>query len=178
MKRPVATRQAAQLVEVGGVVKPHGVRGELKVRPHYAASVSLLFVEQVWLAAGANEPRPFRVLAARRANRFVLLGLDGVRDVDAAERLRGARVLVERSSLPELDPGEFYLSDLVGARVEGPSGEIGRVVEVRVHPSVDSLVIARPDGTVVEQPLGEAWLESVDVDGACVRLSTTDGLIG
>lgn len=160
------------------MVKPHGVRGELKVRPHYAASDSLLFVERVWLALGTDEPRPFKVVSARRANRFALVALDGVPDLDAAERLRGARVLVERAALPELDQDEFYLSDLVGARVEGPSGEIGRVVEVRVHPSVDSLVIEKPDGTLVEQPLGDAWLESVDVEGACVRLSTTDGLIG
>ena len=177
MKRPVATRPSTRLIEVGGVVKPHGVRGELKVRPHYAASDTLFLVERVWLAQGADDPRAFDVVSARRANRFVLLGLDGVGDMDAAERLRGARVLVERDALPELEDDEFYLSDLVGARVEGPSGEIGRVVEVRVHPSVDSLVIEKPDGTLVEQPLGEAWLESVDVERACVRLSTTDGLI-
>ncbi len=159
------------------MVKPHGVRGELKVRPHYAPSESLLSVKTVWLALGADEPRPFQVVAARRANRFVLLVLDGVRDMDSAERLRGARVLLDRDSLPAPGQDEFYLADLVGARVEAPSGEIGRVIEVRVHPSVDSLVIERPDGTIVEQPLAEVWLESIDVDGACVRLSTTDGLI-
>lgn len=159
------------------MTKPHGVRGELKVRPHFAGSDSLLAVDEVWLATGTAEPRPFHVVSARRANRFVLLGLEGVADMNAAETLRGARVLVAREQLPELGDDEYYLSDLVGARVEAPSGEVGRVVEVRVHPSVDSLVIQRPDGALVEQPLGDAWVESVDVDAACVRLSTTDGLI-
>lgn len=159
------------------MVKPHGVRGALKVRPHFEGSDSLLSVESVWLAVGQAE-RAYRVVSARRANRFVLLTLEGVGDMDTAESLRGSRVLVSRAELPELAEDEFYLSDLVGARVEAPSGEVGDVVEVRVHPSVDSLVIRTPDGKLLEQPLSEPWLESVDVDGACVRLSTTDGLIG
>lgn len=177
MTPPVTTRQPPKVVEVGGVVKPHGVRGELKVRPHFAGSDSLLSIDEVWLASGVAEARPFRVVSARRANRFVLLRLEGIEDMDAAEELRGARVLVSRDQLPEPGQDEFYLADLVGARVEAPSGEVGTVVEVRVHPSVDSLVIQRKDGTLVEQPLGEPWIESVDVDEACVRLSTTDGLI-
>lgn len=176
MKRPDSARPAQKLVEIGGVVKPHGVRGELKVRPHFAGSDSLLSVEQVWLAL-RTEPRAYQVVSARRANRFVLLRLEGVDDMDAANELRGARVLLSRDQLPELDEDEFYLSDLVGARVQAPSGEVGQVVEVRVHPSVDSLVIKRPDGTLVEQPLGEPWIESINVERACVRLANTDGLI-
>lgn len=160
------------------MVKPHGVHGELKVRPHFAGSESLLSVEQVWLQAGsAAKPRAFGVVSARRANRFVLLALEGVGDMDAAEALRGARVLVSRDRLPDPGEDEFYLSDLVGARVQAPSGDVGEVIEVRVHPSVDSLVIRRPDGSLVEQPLTEPWIESVDVEEARVRLSTTDGLI-
>lgn len=119
----------------------------------------------------------FKVRAARPANRAVLVSLEGIQDRDRAEALRGATVSVARDSLPALEAGEYYLCDLIGASVVAPRGPVGEVVEVRVHPSVDSFVVRAPDGTLWEQPIAEPWILSVDVTAKRVELSTTDGLV-
>jgi 16S rRNA processing protein RimM len=166
-----------ELLEVARVGKPHGIRGELKLYPHQKGSDALFEVEAVWLARDGAAPRRYDVESARPADDHVLVALIGVEDRDAAGELRGARVLVERRALPPLTPGEYYLADLVGALVIGPEGEVGRVIEVRLHPSIDALVIRRDGGEVVEQVLAEPWVESVDVAAGRVVLSSLGGLI-
>ena len=164
-------------VEVGRVAKPHGVKGELKVRLHWTDSDTLLAVRRVLVRSEQTGEREYVVERARRSRKCVLLKLEGIDDCDAADRLRAAAVLARRDALPPLGPGEYYLCDLVGTRVVSPGGPLGEVVEVRTLPTVDVIVIRRGDGTLAEQPLAEPWLESVDVAAGIVQLASTDGLI-
>ena len=155
---------------------PHGLRGELRVRLHWEGSTTLSEVSSVELAAGESR-RSYAIEDVRPGPKGVLLKLAGVDDRDAAAALRGAALSVPREVLPELEPGEYYLSDLIGAEVVGPDGPVGRVVEVRAHPSVDCLAVRLPDGRVLEQPLTEPWVEAVDVAAGRVVLSSTEGLV-
>jgi hypothetical protein len=46
-----------------------------------------------------------------------------------------------------------------------------------VHPSVDTLVIRRPDGKLVELALLPAFVEKIDAKARRVELANRDGLI-
>jgi 16S rRNA processing protein RimM len=161
-------------VEIGTVLGAHGLRGEVRVRLHWSASELLFERDTVWVSL-ENEGQEVSVEALRKTPKALLLKLAGVDDRDAAEALRGAKIAVPRAELPELSPGEYYLCDLIGSDVVTPEGPLGRVVEVRVHPSVDAIVIQLPDGRLVEQILGAPWIESVEKGK--VVLSGRDGLI-
>jgi 16S rRNA processing protein RimM len=91
--------------------------------------------------------------------------------------LHGATVSVARSVLPPLEPGEYYLIDLVGAKVVGPDGEVGEVTGIVSHPTVDVVVLRLNDGSSAEQPLSEPWLQSVDATERRIVLSSLDGLM-
>lgn len=165
-------------LELGVVIRPHGIRGELKVKLHFEQSDTLFEVQQILLRQRSGELRVFEISGARRQQKGVLLRLKGVDSREAAESLRGAEIAVDRELLDDLGPDEYYLVDLVGCRVESPEGHIGVVKEIQTHPTVDSLVIQTPDGSVLEQPIAEPWLESVSLDQRIVVLSNRDGLIG
>lgn len=164
------------LIELGRVARPHGVRGEVRVRLHWEGSSTLLEVGEVVLRRGSAE-QVRRLERARRAGKAVLVKLEGVDGREEAGLLRGVAVCVPREVLPALEEGEYYLSDLVGARVVAPAGEVGEVVEVRVHPSVDTIVIRSPEGRLLEQALAEPWIQSIDPAAGLVELTTTEGLI-
>jgi 16S rRNA processing protein RimM len=159
------------------VAKPHGVRGELKVRLHWEPSDTLLVADSVVLSAAGRSPVTLRVESARRIPKHVLLKLAGLDDPQAAEQWRAAAVAVPRDALSPLPEGEFFLCDLVEARVFAPDGPVGEVIEVRLYPSVDVMVIRKPDGRVVEQPLADPWIETIDIAAGRVQLATTDGII-
>jgi 16S rRNA processing protein RimM len=165
------------LVELGRVTRPHGIRGEVRVQLHWAGSDTLEHVGEITLMRGKENAGVRRIEAARRVDKAVLLRLAGVHDRDAAEALRGLTVCVPRDTLPPPEEGEYYLCDLVGATVRTPARTIGEVTEVRVHPSVDTLVIRAPDGKLFEQVIAEPWIAHVDPEAKIVELSSEDGLI-
>lgn len=169
-----------EYVELGRVARAHGLRGELEIRLHWPGSTTLFEVEEVTLRApessASTRGRLCRIQHARSTPKGVLLALDDIGDRDAAEQLKGWSVCVSRAALPELEQGEYYLGDTLGAEVFTRDGQrVGRVVDLRMYPSVDALLIEREDGGRLEQPLVEPWLESVDVAAGRVVLSSLDG---
>jgi 16S rRNA processing protein RimM len=164
-------------IELGYVTRPHGIRGELKVKLHFEQSDALFEVHHVLLVKGDRAPEAYDVSLVRRAGKGVLLALKGVSTRDAAEQLAGARVCLDREELPALPSDEYYLVDVVGCQVHGPSGPVGVVQSIATHPTVDALVIATPEGRVVEQPLDDHWVERVSIQERLVVLRSLDGLI-
>jgi 16S rRNA processing protein RimM len=166
-----------KIVEIGRVLKPHGLAGEVKVRLHWAGSNVLRSARRLLLRREGEPDRTVEVECVRGSSHGPLLKLEGVDDRDRADALRGALLCLPREALPALEPGEYYLVDLIGAEVVGPDGHIGEVVEVRVHPSVDCAVIRLADGRLAEQPLSAPWVEEVEVEAGRITLASSDGLI-
>jgi 16S rRNA processing protein RimM len=164
-------------LEIGVVVKPHGIRGELKVKLHFEGSDSLASADSVLLRHTDGRVTSHALESVRASGKTTLLMLEGVSSMNAAEALREAVVLVKRSALPALEDGEYYLVDLVGCEVFLAGALLGVVRAVRPDPSVDTLVIETPTGETVEQPLGDAWVGAVDVSARRVELLNDDGLI-
>ena len=163
-------------LEIGYVAKVFGLRGELKLGLHWEGSDALEHVRRVVLTKGEHT-RAFSVQAVRGTAKSPIIQLEGISDRSGAEPWKGASVGVNRGDLPPLKPGEYYLSDLVGATVTAPDGVVGIVEEVGIHPSVDTLVIRAPDGGLLEQPLVDEWLSEVDAEAGRVVLANREGLI-
>jgi 16S rRNA processing protein RimM len=167
------------LLEVARIIKPHGLGGEVGVLMHWDDSDALTRAKHVWLTLIDGTSIEREIVRVRQSGRGFLVQFAGVGDRDAAEELRGARLSVERSVLPEASPGEVYLADLVGRDVVGPDAAlIGKVVEIVSYPSVDALVIERADGSRVEQPLVDDWVQALHVCSDRVILLSLDGLVG
>lgn len=163
-------------LEIGYVAKAHGLRGELKLGLHWEGSDALSHVSVVALALG-DRTESFPLVAVRGTPQAPIVELGGIVDRTQAEGWKGAAVAVDRADLPPLEPGEYYLNDLVGAQVSAPDGVVGVVEGIGVHPSVDSLLIRTPDGRLLQQPLVDEWLAEVDARAGRVVLQSREGLI-
>ena len=159
------------------MVRAHGLRGELEMRLDWSDSRALSEAREIILTSREGVEARHVVQHARKTPKGVVVQLRGVQDRDAAEAQLGTLVSVRRSELPPLGEGEYYLCDLVGLVVSAPEGEVGKVVDVQVYPSVDAIVIETPAGSRVEQPLLNEWIERVDLAGRHIRLSSAAGLI-
>jgi 16S rRNA processing protein RimM len=164
-------------LEIGRVAKPHGILGAVKVALHWSGSDTLSHVESVELELPDGSRRTCAVESVRASGKLVLLKLEGVASRNDAEALRGAKILVPRSALPPLAEGEYYLVDLMGARVVSPEGVLGEVVDVQVHPTVDAVVVEGEGGKRHEVPLAPPWLVRVDSASKLIELASLDGLL-
>lgn len=114
-------------LEIGIIVKPQGVRGEVKVKPFTDTAEDLLSFKRVFLK-GVE----YRVLSCRTAAGIAYLNLRGVPDRNAAELLRGVPVCVPREEMPETEEGTYYVADLIGAEVVTEKGEpLGMLSDIR-----------------------------------------------
>lgn len=151
--------QPAPVLEVGRVVKPHGLRGEVIVdlvtdRTDRLAPGSTLSSREGPLEVARSSPHQGRWIVA----------FAGVIDRDGAESLRGTVL----SAPPLHDPDALWVHELVGADVVGPDGRpYGRVEGVEANPASDLLVLAggglvplrfvvdhEPGRVVVDPPAG------------------------
>jgi 16S rRNA processing protein RimM len=169
-------------VPLAEVARPHGVQGELRLRLFNGDSDLLLDVAEVLVRPAGPQSEhlralPMRVESSRRVNDAILLKLHDVDDRDAAARLRGALVCARRDEFPPLGDGEFYACDVEGARVVLASRELGRVLELRQYPTVDTLLVEASDGgRPWEVPLVDTIVESMNLADGVIVLLTLDGV--
>ncbi len=174
-------RLAAGWVPLAEVARPHGVRGEVRLKLFNRDSDVLLDQDEVLVRFKDGVEQEVSVDRARRADDAILMKLHAVDDRDRADELRGALICVQRDAFPPLEEGEFYVCDLERARVEVRNGEVleplGAVKELRTYPSVDVLVVKADDGGKDwEVPLVAAFVEEVDVARRMVVVSSLEGL--
>jgi 16S rRNA processing protein RimM len=97
---------------------------------------------------------PAEVVERKRAGGRLVVRLD--RTVS-----RGAALEVRRDQLPDPEPGEYYVFQLVGLEVEEEGGDVlGRVTEVA--PGVANDVLELDSGLAL--PLVEACVRKVDLE--------------
>ena len=161
-----AAASAADLLEIGVVARPHGVRGQVKLRLHNPGSTALLAAAQrvrlVPPDGGGGHWRELEVISAAGELRIVRFA--GVEDREAAEGLRGARVQLPRHVLEPVEEGQYYYEDLVGCVVVDEAGEeVGTVHALFEAGASDVLVIRQ--GTMERYvPLVEQWIVEVDLE--------------
>lgn len=120
----------AEYLQIGEIVKPQGIRGEVKLRAMTSDMSRYARLETVYLKEGKNYV-PRKVLKGRSYDGFAFLTLEGVTDRNQAEMLRGVEVYVDREHAIELDEDENFISDLEGLEAYDTQGNhIGTLVEV------------------------------------------------
>jgi 16S rRNA processing protein RimM len=162
-------------VPLAEVARPHGVRGELRLRLFNATSDVLLGQDEVLIRMADGEEHEVSVERARRADDAILIKLYSVDDRNRAEELRGAQICVRRGDFAEADDDEFYAIDVVGAEARLNGERVGVVAELITYPSIEVFLVHADDGKGDwEVPLTEMFIAKVDVAAKVVELVTLD----
>ncbi len=163
-------------VALAEVARPHGVRGELRLKLFNADSDLLLEMDEVLVRLADGKEHEVSIDHARRADKTILLKLHSVDDRDRADELRGAQICVPREKFPPLEEGEFYTCDLEGAEVRLQNARIGVALRLEEYPTTHAIVVKKDDGAVIEVPLTESYVEKVDAVARVVTLSSIEDL--
>lgn len=168
---------------VGLVNKPHGVKGEVLVRP-LTDHPGSIFVPGVVLLPGRRESDgpdpdlpPLRIEEVRASKGMPLVAFAGVEDRDDAEGLRGLYLHVERDAVAPLEEGEIFHYQLLGMRVETLDGTpVGTVQAVYELAPADLLEVRTPRGTVLI-PFHADVVVEVDTEGGRLVVDPPTGLL-
>lgn len=121
----------AETLVVAVVAGPHGVRGEMKLRPLTEFPTRISSLQELRLRSPQGTEQRYRVLGVRFHNLLALVRVEGITTPEQVAALRGHEVVVDRSEAVPLPEGRYYEDELIGLRVLTPEGEeLGRVSEV------------------------------------------------
>ena len=152
-------------LNVATVLKPQGIRGEIKVKVFLDDAEDFKSFKRIFI--GGVE---YSVLSVRTQGDFAFVAVKGVADRNAAELLRGKDIDVLREDCPPLPEGRYYIADLLGCEVFYTSGEkIGEVTEV-VPAGTDIYVLSTAKGEV-SFAAADGVIEDVDVESKKITVN-------
>lgn len=158
-----------RFIEAGEIVNTHGVRGEVKILPWTDSAEFLAAFRTLYI-----DGRPVKVRSSRVHKQTVLASLEGVEDVNAAMRLKGRRVFIDRADarLPE---GGYFIQDIIGAEVVTEDGEsIGALAEVMDAPASMIYVVRGERERLI--PAVPEFILKTDADAGVITVRLIEGM--
>lgn len=141
---PAAMAAVPAYVSLGHIVRPHGLRGALKVSPDTDFPERLAALAEVVLLKD-GQPTPVRLEWVRPHGGHLLVKVAGVDSVAQAEAWRGADLAVPRAQAAALPSGRHYVFEVIGLSVVTEAGEeLGVVTEILRTGSNDVYVVRGP----------------------------------
>lgn len=171
----------SELLQIGLVGKPHGVRGEVKVVPEIDEPERLASVDAVYVGRDAAEAVRLDVERLRvqhtKKGLTILVKLGGYDSPEEVSELRGQNVMVHESALP-LAEDEYFADDLVGFEVVDAEGVVlGHIEDVLDMPAHLVYEIRRPDGAAALVPGVPEFVTEIDVERRRLTLAPIEGLL-
>jgi 16S rRNA processing protein RimM len=161
------------LLEIGVLGKPHGIKGEIRFSPHSEAVEDFLEEGRYLLVKGL----PYRLLSVRDISGPVLR-LEGVEDRNAAEMYKGAAVSLPYSEALQEALEEDDLAAWQGWTIRDlHSGrDVGPILEVLEMSSQLTAYIVQ-DGVDVFIPMHEDLIHDVDTTHRILSMDLPEGLL-
>ncbi len=144
---------------IGEILRPQGIRGEVKVRPITTDPERFRALDHVFMKRGeAYIERGISV--GRIEPDAVYITLDGVSDRNAAETLRGEFIYIDREHAVQLPEDANFICDLIGCEGSDTSGRrFGKMTDVLQPGANDVYVFNGPLGEVLVPALKSVVIE-------------------
>lgn len=170
------TDKTSEMICIGAIAGSFGVRGEVRLKSFAANPEDIAAYGPLATEDGSAS---HTITLTGQVKGGYTARLSGIATKEAADGLRGTRLMVARSKLPGLPDDEYYHADLVGLDVYDTGGAaLGRVKAVLNHGASDLLEIALP-GTpeTVLLPFTQASVPTVDLAAGRIIADPPDGIM-
>ncbi|MCR5628291.1 ribosome maturation factor RimM [Eubacterium sp.] len=166
-------------LRVGVLVKPHGVRGEMKVFPTTDDMKRFedLIEKDVFFDIKGNY-EAHKIVSVKYFKQFAILQFEDITDMDMALKLKNIDVYVKREDAVELEEGEYYIADLLGLSVYLEDGSLfGKLKDVMETGANDVYVISTEEHGEVLVPVIDDCVKEVDLENEKIIIHLMEGLI-
>lgn len=160
-------------LSVGFVLRPHGLKGEIKVKP--LSDEERRFDSLKYLYLKDDGYKKIEVTSRRYDKGFVYLKLKGFENKESVEPLRNQYLWIPRNMARKLPENTYYIADLLGCRVETRTGEyLGKIADVLETGSNDVYIVQEgPRGEILIPALKKVVV-LVDISNRLIQVDLTD----
>jgi len=159
-----------ELFLTGIVLKPKGLKGELKVKPVTDFPESFLKRREYFVGKTPEDAALRKVASAKLNQGFAWLVFEGVGSREEAEALAGCGLYVNGDSLEPMPDGRAYIHELIGLEAFNEAdGRVGKISDVLQMPAHDVYEIDTGSGKVLV-PAVEDFITETDLEKRIVTL--------
>ena len=152
-------------LKIGVIVKPQGIKGEVKVQPFTDDINRFKKLKEVII-----EDKTYKVLNAVVGGGSVFLSLSGIPDRNTAETFRGKFLYVTRENAVPLEQGRYFIVDIIGCALKTDLGEtVGEIIDV-FSARTDVFTVKCVDGKIMRFPFLKDMIVNVDVSKKTVTV--------
>jgi len=164
------------LLEIGEVVRPHGVKGRIKSKSYLVSKDTIFRLDEVFIRRSEEPAVRFQVKTLQADRKTLLLELEGIEDIDAAARLVGCRILISSDKLEKLSEDEYYWHELLGLQVTTEAGQsLGRIESIVPGENHDVYVCTGHEREILLPAIGEV-IRKIDIDAGVMVVRLLEGL--
>ncbi|HVN49293.1 MAG TPA: ribosome maturation factor RimM [Bacteroidota bacterium] len=166
-----------ELIAVAKIIKPIGVRGEIKLQLLTDDSERLKLLASVWIGKREQAVTEHKVLCLRQNVKQGVASVRGVETLEAAEALRDQFIFVSNHEIMQPNAGRYFVDDILGCAMVAQDGkQIGTIVDVLALPANDLWVVKNGKKEILI-PAVKAIVKEVDVKQKRVVIDSPEGLI-
>ncbi len=140
-----------QFVCVGKIIKPQGIKGEVKILP--LIDIPAIFNGKHFLYIEKRET-PLKSASYRLGYAYVLF--EEITDRNVAEKYRNMKVYITKEEFEKLSVDDFLIEDLIGTLIYDENNEyVGQIMNVTNY-GFDDILIIKEDNHFYEVPFKKA----------------------
>lgn len=161
-------------LEIGRIVGTHGVRGECRVELWCDSGEFFSCFNTLYLDCRGETPVS---LKSRPHKNIAITKINGIDDIDAAQKLRGKVLYMNRKDCP-LPEDVYFVQDIIGCQVEDiNNGEIyGKVTDVLHTGANDVYEVKDSGGKTYLIPKIDEIVKEVNIDDELILIEPMKGL--
>jgi 16S rRNA processing protein RimM len=162
--------------EVGKIVKPHGLKGEIQALLDVDYPEEYEDMESVFLEI-KGDLVPYFIERIKITTNMVIIKFEGVDNSEAALKLKNALLYLPDELLPEQEADGYYFHELIGFEVQDQDkGTIGKVTNIFSAPA-QHLLAVNYEGKEVLIPMADEIIKEIDKEKQQIRVMLPEGLL-
>ena len=161
-----------ELLEIGKITSTHGLKGEVKVEVWCDSIEVLKKIPHLYF----NKDDKRKVLSVKQFKGMAIILLEGICDIDSANKLRGKILYAHRNDIQK-DEDSFFIVDLIGMTVKemGSNKVYGKIIDVQ-NTGANDIYYIEKDGKVSLIPAIPQVVKSINLEENEMQITALEGL--
>ena len=164
------------LLLVGKVIRPHGLRGLLRVWSYSQSEESFLRGGTIFLKADPEKIHERRVISVTPHKNFFLMELEKLESLEDAERFRGAEIFIRKDKLRRRAKDEYFWFELIGLEVYLRSGLYLGILEEILETGSNDIYVIRGGEKELLIPAVHDVVKQIDLEKKKMIIDEMEGL--
>jgi len=167
-----------ELLRVGTYVNTHGVRGEIKIYPHTDDVSRFSDLDYFYLDTKKDGLVKYEIKGVKYFKNMAILKLVGIDNINDIEKYKGSDLLITREQAVPLEEGEYFLCDIIGAKViTDEDRELGVIKDVMQTGANDVYIVKQQNGKEVLLPVIPQCILDINTEEGIVKAHIMPGLL-